>query len=175
VVEGPVTTVTAGIFASLGLLNFYISYLIVVAGDLAGDALYYSLGRWGRKPLDRWGRFIGFSEKRIKKLEKHFHEHGGKTLIAGKLSHAVGGIVLVTAGVAKIPFRKFIWFNFWATLPKSLVLLLIGFYFGNTVLNLKNYFDLAWLGTLVIAIVLLVVYSLLRRTGKELTEEEEES
>lgn len=169
VIEGPITTVTAGILSSLGFLNAFIVYAVVVLGDLVGDTLYYSIGRWGRKPLSRWGRFIGFNKERLEKIDEHFREHGGKTLIAAKLSHAVGAIALISAGISHLPYRRFIFFNFWATLPKSLVLVLIGYYFGNTFLRLQRYFDYAWLGTLVIAIVLLLIYLVLRKAGKKLS------
>lgn len=168
VIEGPITVITAGITSSLGFLNVFIVYVIAVAGDLTGDALYYSVGRFGRTWLDRWGRFIGMPKERLEKMEAHFHEHGGKTLVAGKLSHAVGAIVLVSAGIARISFRKFIFFNFWATLPKTLVLLLLGYYFGNTFIHLKHYFDFAWLGTLFIVILLLAIYFILRTAGRKL-------
>jgi len=171
VLEGPITVITSGILASLGLLNFFVVYLVAIAGDLAGDSLYYAVGRYGRKHLDRWGRYIGFSKERLEKMEAHFNAHGGKTLIAGKLSHAIGAMVLVSAGIARFPFRKFIIFNLWATLPKSLVLLLIGFYFGNTFIHLRRYFDFAWLGTLGVTVLLLLVYLFLRKTGKKLEED----
>lgn len=171
VIEGPIVTVTAGLMSSLGLMNFYIVYTIVVIGDLVGDGIYYSIGRWGRLPLERWGKFIGIYPEKIKWIEEHFTDHGGKTLIAAKLSHAVGGIVLVSAGIARIPFKKFILFNFWATLPKSLILILIGYYFGNTYLKLQKFVDFAWLGTFAIAILLFVIYMFLRRAGKKLSDE----
>lgn len=171
VIEGPITVVTAGILTSIGVFNFFLVYITSVLGDLVGDSLYYAAGRYGRKYLDRWGRFIGLPKERLEKMEVHFNDHGGKTLIAGKLSHAVGAIVLVSAGVARIPFRKFIIFNFWATLPKSLVLLLIGYYFGNTFIHLQRYFDFAWLGALVATIIFVLVYLFLRKAGKKLEEE----
>jgi len=171
VIEGPIVTVTAGLMTSLGLMNFYIVYAIVIAGDLAGDGLYYSIGRWGRRPLERWGKFIGINNEKIRFIEGHFKDHGGKTLIAAKLSHAVGGIVLISAGIARIPFRKFIFFNFWATLPKSLVLLLIGYYFGNTYLKFQKVVDFAWLGTFAIVILLFIIYMFLRKAGEKLSDE----
>lgn len=171
VLEGPITVITSGVLASIGILNFFVVYFVAVAGDLAGDSLYYAAGRYGRKHLDRWGRFIGLPKERLEKMEAHFSAHGGKTLIAGKLSHAIGALVLVSAGIARFPFRKFIVFNLWATLPKSLVLLLIGFYFGNTFIHLQRYFDFAWLGTLAATIFLLLVYLFLRKTGKKLEED----
>ena len=84
--------------------------------------MYYELGYYGRQRLiNRWGHFLGITLERVERLEKHFEKHSGKTLIIGKLSHGVGAVVLVAAGIARVPFRKFIWDNFIHSLPKSLL------------------------------------------------------
>jgi len=167
VVEGPITTLAAGFLSSLGYLKLIPVYLIVVAGDLGGDTIYYAIGRWGRRPLEKWGKYIKLTKERIQKLESLFEQHGGKTLIAGKLSHAVGSVVLITAGIAKIPYRKFIWFNLLATLPKSLVLVLIGYYFGNAYVKYRSYVDV--LGALIIGAFFVIIYFFLKDAGRKLS------
>ena len=49
----------------------------------------------------------------------------------GKVSHFFGGPVLIAAGMARMKFSNFSGSIFSETLPKSLILLLIGFYFGE--------------------------------------------
>lgn len=122
VVEGPIITVIAGFLSSLGPLNIFIAYAVVVVGDIVGDIMYYALGYYGRQRfINRWGRFLGITLERVERLEKHFEKHSGRTLIIGKLSHGVGAVVLVAAGIARVPFRKFVWYNFIPSLPKSLL------------------------------------------------------
>lgn len=167
VVEGPITTLTAGFLASLGFLKLVPVFLVVVAGDLGGDVIYYSIGRWGRKPLEKWGRSTRLMKEKIVKLEKLFESHGGKTLVAGKLSHAVGAVVLITAGIVKFPFKKFVWFNFLASIPKSLVLILIGYYFGNAAAKYRSYLDV--IGGLIIGAFFVIIYFFLRNAGEKLS------
>jgi len=139
VVEGPIITVIAGFLSSLGLLNIFIAYAVVVVGDIAGDIMYYALGYYGKQRfINGWGRFLGITLERVERLEKHFEKHSGKTLVIGKLSHGVGAIVLVAAGIARMPFRKFVWYNFIPSLPKSLILLLIGYYSGESYIKVHT-------------------------------------
>lgn len=142
VVEGPIVTIISGFLSSLGYLNIFFVFPVVVLADLTGDILWYSMGRWGREVfIEKWGRYVGITLARVEKLEEHFNKHMGKALFLGKLSHGLGGIFLVAAGISKIPIGKFIWFNFLATLPKTLVLLIIGYYFGEAFIQLNRYIN----------------------------------
>ena len=137
-IEGPIVTVIAGFLASLGQMEFIIALIIVITGDLAGDTIYYLLGKWGGRPwMKRWGHYIGLNEHRIAKLETHFKKHPAKTLLLGKLAHGFGGPVLAAAGLADLPYLSFFLFNLAPTVPKSLLLFLLGFYFGIV----NNYFN----------------------------------
>ncbi len=163
VIEGPIITVISGFLASLGYLTLLPIYILVVLGDLVGDTIYYTLGYWGReKLLDMWGgSFLGITKERINKLEVHFDKHRGKTLILGKITHAIGVVFLFAAGLAKVPYLEFLCFNLIATMPKSFVLLLMGYYFGqaypviNKDLGLVSVFILA---SSVISLVTFIIY-----------------
>ncbi len=168
VVEGPIITILAGFLVSLGQIDFLAAYGIVVAGDLVGDTLYYWLGHSGRTHfIERWGHYVGVTPERIERLEEHFTSHSGKTLIIGKLTHAVGGVVLMAAGASRMSFPRYLWYNFVATLPKSLALLLIGYYFGRAYAELAHY--LSWAGIVIMALAVLLVlgyaYIVLRRAA----------
>lgn len=144
IIEGPIITIIAGFLSSQGIFNIWAVYGLAITGDVAGDIIYYALGRWGgRRLIERWGRFFGLGIEKINGLERHFANHSGKTLIFGKLSHAIGGPILAAAGIVKMPLNKFVWFNFLATLPKSLLLLIIGYYFGEAYKQINHYLNYA--------------------------------
>lgn len=141
--EGPIITVIAGFLCSIDVMEVPLVYAIVVTADLAGDFMYYGAGRYGREGLaPKWGKYAGITPERLAKLEDHFKEHPGKTLLAGKLFHGVGGAVLFTAGAAKMRALSFLWFNFLGTMPKSLILLFIGYRFGEYLSRIKSVIDI---------------------------------
>ncbi len=156
VVEGPISTVIAGFLIALKYFHFYAAFLIVVVGDLTGDVLHYALGYWGRESIiNRWGRYIGATPERIRKVESHFDKNTGKTLVFAKIFHGIGGVFLIAAGAAKIPFLKFVWYNFLGTVPKTLILISVGFYFGYAISSIKSYLELA--GTIFVGIGIIAI------------------
>lgn len=158
-IEGPIITVISGSLCSLGIFNFLYVYPIIVSADLAADCLYYAVGRLGGgKFITHWGRYVGIDAKQALRLENYFISHGGKTLLIGKISHGVGGIFLVAAGLAKMSFSKFVWYNFLATLIKSLALLLIGYFFGTAILKINSVLQFLAAISVSLLITALVIY-----------------
>jgi membrane protein DedA with SNARE-associated domain len=155
VVEGPVVTVIAGLLSSLGYFNIYIIYILAVLGDLFGDVLYYWLGHIGGKHIRVKGKFLGISVKYTESLEDHFKQHLGKTLLFGKLTHSIGAPILMAAGVSRVPFGKYIWYNFIGTIPKVFIFVLIGYYFGISYKQFNTYFN--YVTVLVLLPIILIV------------------
>jgi membrane protein DedA with SNARE-associated domain len=131
--EGPIITVVSSFLASLGYFNIHVVYFIVVTGDMAGDILWYSLGYFGRtKFIERYGHYVGITTERVAKMEKHFSAHAGKTIFLAKITHAIGLPFIIAAGMARVRFKTFFSYSLWATLPKSLIFVLLGYYAGSS-------------------------------------------
>jgi len=168
IIEGPIITVLAGFLSSTGHFNFYAAYAIVVIGDILGDALYYAVGKYGRKPLlERYGHYVGLTMERLHTVDRYFLKHPRKTLVFGKLTHTFGAIVLVSAGIAETPFWDFLLTNLLATLPKSLVLLLVGYYFGQAYDRISHYIDYSAYIMIAAAVVLVALYIFITRVIKK--------
>lgn len=140
VIEGPIVTVVAAYLARLGDLNIVAVYCAVVAADLAGDSLLYFVGRSGGTWMPAsWRRLLGLTEARLAGLEDHFQTKGGRTLIAGKLTHSAGLAILLAAGASRMPFPRYLFFNFVGTVPKSLFFCLIGYFLGFAYRQIDSY------------------------------------
>ena len=169
--EGPIITIIAGYLSSLGFLNFYIAYAIVVLGDTTGDLLYYVAGRWGRWQFCRkWGNLLDVQEGKVAKMEKYFGRHAGKTLFIGKFGYGFVGSLLFASGIANVSLVRFLAFTFPATLIKSMTILLIGFYFGYAYQKIKIYFDYTSYIMIVAAILLVAIYFYFQRRAKKILE-----
>jgi len=158
-IEGPVVAIIAGFFVSLGFMDFIPTYMTLVAGDLAGDVLYYAAGRWWlNKTYKDVLKFFGISFNLVNRIEKGIKKNRGPFLFFGKLSQALGGIILFVSGSAKIPMKDFLLYNFLATMPKSLILVAVGYYFGGTVSNFRRTIDFTVLGLFVFTLILIGLY-----------------
>lgn len=137
ILEGPIVTVLAGYAARAGMFGVILAYVIVVLGDLIGDSALYGLGRWGLGRIPpRWLARLGLVPDRLDALSTHYAAKGGRTLILGKITHSAGAAVLVAAGLARMPFAGFLWYNLLGTLPKSAVFLAAGYLLGEAATRL---------------------------------------
>ena len=153
VAEGPLVTVAAAVLASQGLLNLAAAYATVVLGDLAGDALYYAAGRWllGRLPLR--GARTSRLRRRVDALRGYLLEHPGRVLLFGKLTHSAGFAVLLAAGAARLRPERYMLYNLLGTLPKSALLMLVGYFCGRFYENLRGDLRVAGAAGLVLAVL----------------------
>ncbi len=159
IIEGPIVSIIAGFLVSLKQMNFWIVLAVLVAGDVIGDMIFYSVGRWGRKSIiGRWGPRMGLTEARIETFEKFFKRNAKKALLIGKWGHALGAPILVSAGATKEPVEEFLWVSFLGTVPKSLLLMVIGIYFGAAYGLIDKYFTYAVTLMIVLVAVIAILY-----------------
>jgi membrane protein DedA with SNARE-associated domain len=159
IIEGPIVTVLAGFLVSLSKINVFAAYFIIVAGDLVGDTLYYVFGRsGGRRLVKKWGNKFGIPLEKLERIENHFKKHPAKTLVIGKAAHGLGGFFLTAAGLAKMPYGRFLLYNFIPTIFKTLLLILLGYYFGNAYSQISKYLDETALIVIIFSFSLVVLY-----------------
>lgn len=164
IIEGFVVTIVAGFLVSTHTLSFYPTLTIVVFGDICSDIFYYSLGSRGSGLIHtKWARFIGLKSARLKTIERLYANHGGKILIVAKLTNALSLAAVVAAGLIKMPFRRFISFCIVAAIPKALILLLIGYYFGSAYADVSRLIQYTFLGATLAILLLLGGWYLQKR------------
>ena len=162
VLEGPFVMIICGFLVSIGFLNGIGVYFLLVLGDTVGDILHYYIGYHSSRAkwIKRWGRAFGYDEKGEKFIEEHFKNHKGKTLFIAKVAHGVGTAIQVAAGVAKVDMAGYLGWNIIGTLPKVLVLMLIGFYAGASYTKFTSYLGTVAFVTIAVVAALIVGYVL---------------
>ena len=141
VIEGPILTVIAGFLVSLGVMNLYIVYVIVVVGDVIGDALYYGLGRFGSGFLHRHGPWVGVTTERLERTKAVYRDHHFKAVALSKLIYGIGLIGMVVAGSLKMPYKRFMLAALLVSLAQSAILISIGIFFGYAYVQIEHYLN----------------------------------
>lgn len=169
-IEGPIVSMISGLLAAQGIMTLWIVYLVSVIGDLSSDSIYYILGRLGNKTLisSKYTNELKENPSRAEKLKKLFHEHPGKTLVLGKLTHIVGVPVLIAAGSVKIPATKFIIYDLSATLIKSFIFIMLGYYAGTLIGPVNKILEYATAAALLLTGLTLLYFFLGRYFEKKL-------
>lgn len=157
IIEGPVTTLVMGFFASLGLFDVFIVGLLAFISDMISDAFYYWSGhRGGPAVLKRLKIPGGVDNDGLRKLKKRFTTHPGKIFFLAKVLTGIAHSTFVLAGVTRVGYRKILKYSIPGGLVWSFGLAFLGFYFGVQVNNISRFLSRAGLiifGLLVLFLV----------------------
>jgi membrane protein DedA with SNARE-associated domain len=166
IIEGPLITLVAGFLVSIGQMNPFIALAVIIAGDVSGDIIYYYIGRIGK----RWSitaaiiKYFKF-ELLHEKIDRAFKNHGGKLLLFGKLTHAIGAVFLIGAGFTHMDFGRFFRYSIYGTAIKSSFLLYAGYLAGTAYLQYAKYFEY---GALIITVAVIIIFLLSSYVSKYL-------
>ena len=152
--EGPVVAVVSGFMIATKFMDFWPSYLILISANITGDIAYYLMGYLiPRNKLNKVLMFLKISSKKINSVENMFLRNKKRAIIFGKLAHAIGSVFLITAGILKIPLLEYLKIGTLVELPKALVFIMIGLFFGRSVTNLGKVVDYSILGFIVMTVL----------------------
>lgn len=166
-IEGPIVSVIAGYLAKLGYFAFAALVPVLIVGDLLGDIGFYALGRYGYHRIPDWLlRRLGLRKGSMRALRGQFARRGGRILTVGKLTHAAGAAVLVSAGAARMPVLPFLFYNAAATVPKTAFFVALGAVFGQAHEAISVWIGRTTLGLLALILVAAGVWFWLARRSR---------
>lgn len=98
----------AAYWAAQGQLNFWGVVAAGTFGSYFGSlASYLVCIRWGRKLLDRFGKYFFLAEAKLQATEILFLKYGSAGVFFARLLPVVRHLISLVAGVFKMPFRTF--------------------------------------------------------------------
>lgn len=139
--EGPILSMLFGVLIRFDLFPFWPVYAALMAGDLIGDIVWYYIGyRYGHGFIRRFGHRFGITEESVARMTKFFHKYKHPILFISKITNGLGLalVTLMTAGMAKIPFWKYMLVNLLGQLIWSGFLLGVGYFFSNLYIQIDN-------------------------------------
>ncbi len=159
ILEGPILAVIAGFLTTLGVLNLFIVFFIVTLGDVIGDTLMYVLGRFGGKPIiKKIGPFFGVTDQKLEEAKVYFTDRHTKAVVLSKLVYGIGTVGLITAGLLKMPYRRFMTTCLFISIGQTLLMLALGIIFGHAYVLLSKYLDYYAAGVSIVAIGTIIVF-----------------
>ena len=172
--EGPIVALAVGFLVHLGYFMFIPAYFVMILGDFVPDSLYYAIGRFGNKEklvlkYDTKSKLIS---RNFGYLERVWHKHTLKTMFVSKLAYAFSIPLLVTAGLVRLPYRKFVWQALIVTLFQYGVLMTVGYLLGKSYEVAVPYVKGVAIIIAVIAIVFVAGYFMLQKYIKNKVVEE---
>ena len=139
ILPGDSLLVTAGILAAAGTLSLPLVIVVSVAAAIIGDSVGYEIGarvgpRLFRRPKSRL-----FNPKNVERAQTYFDRYGAKTLVLARFIPVVRTFAPPVAGVAKMPYRRFLTFNALGGLLWGAGVPTAAYFLGQLIPNLDRY------------------------------------
>ncbi len=140
IIEGPILAFACGAASSLGYLNPFAAYGILVLCAVLPDFMYYSIGRYGKH--------LTFSKNPTSRLRKVrdslttfeplWEKYDLVAMTSAELAYGVSSPFIVSAGLSHMLPGRFLRLSFFVSLIHLGFLLLMGYLFASYYLALKN-------------------------------------
>ncbi len=141
VLEGETALVIAGVFSHTGDMNLPIALAIGTLGGMAGDLLYFHIGRYNKnyiyKKLNTQRRKFAIAHILLKKY--------GRTIIFfQRFMYGLRIVVPMSVGLTRYSRAKFILINGISSFTWACLFCLPAWYMGDTILGLLAYGQEHW-------------------------------
>lgn len=139
------------------LLDIHIFWLLTsmvlaaIAGSTAGYYFGYKIG----PPIFNKQESVLFNKKYIEMTRSFYEKHGGKTLILGRFLPIIRTFAPILAGVIRVDFKNFFFFNVIGAILWVTPLSLAGYFLGNQFPGIKEFLGYIIGGFVVITSIIL--------------------
>jgi len=128
------TLLTGGFFIHLGIIRLYPALAVGFLGILGGDLTIYSIGKkWGQDFLNHRHLRNIITECRADRGRQFFQDHGSKTVFIARFISGFRVAAFFAAGTLGVKLGKFLLLDFLGALILVPLLLLLGYYFGESI------------------------------------------
>ena len=154
---------TVGVVCGAGDLDIVKITALLVIASIVGDQSGYFLGRrTGPAIFSRKDSRV-FKQEYVTRTQAFYAKHGGKTLIYAKFAPIVRTFAPFMAGVGRMPYGRFVFFNVLGGLGWVLSMTLAGYYLGGVPVIRRNFEKVVLLIVFVSLLPLLIHYIQSRR------------
>lgn len=153
-----------GYMISKGIMNYPMAVISGVIGGTIAQLFLYWAGYYGGRPfLEKYGKYILIRKKQIDISERWFQKYGAGVIFSARFIPVVRHAISIPAGISKMPVSKFTLYTVAAIVPWTILFLYLGDILGKNWTNIKTYAEPYVMPTIIGAIVIAVIYFLVKR------------
>ncbi len=152
---GETVAVLGGVAARLGHVPLTAVLAVVVTAAVLGDVVGYEVGRRFGPRLLRW-RVLARHGERLTAAQAVLARRGGPAVFLGRWTAFLRAVTPALAGMAGMPYRRFLAFNAMGGLLWGVVVVLLGYAAGTSYEHLQHVLGRS-IGVLVVVVAAVAV------------------
>jgi membrane-associated protein len=161
-----------GAFCASGQMNLGLLILLLFVAATTGNTVNYTIGRAiGPKVFNSHipllERFL--DRRALQKTHDFYEKHGGKTIVLARFIPVVRTFAPFVAGASEMTVSRFQLFNVAGALFWVLLLILLGYFFGN-IPFIRQYLTvivLVGIGAAIVPVVLGALWKMMRKSASK--------
>ncbi len=140
---GDTLLIAAGVFAGQGKLSLAGILCVVALAAILGDNVGYLIGKHYGRRLFRKPDGLIFRQEYVARAEKFYERYGSKAMLFAHFVPVVRTFAPVVAGVGGMDHRKFAAFDAIGDIAWTIVVTMVGYWFGSKIPNIDHYILIA--------------------------------
>lgn len=130
---------TAGLLSANDVLpDLWVLLLTIPVAAILGDQVGYAIGRKAGPAVFRRPDSRFFKQEYVERSQEYFEHYGGRTIVIARFVPIVRTIAPVMAGVSKMDYRTFLFFNVIGGIAWGVGLTTLGYFLGQIDFIEKN-------------------------------------
>lgn len=141
--------------------TFHLLPLVIVAtlGNIVGSSVAYGIGRYLGRPVILWlGKYVGITREKLDRAEARFQKSERLIVVVAKFVAGIRVLVPYLAGINKMSFVAFSFFNAISAILWVLFFVVVGRYIGVAWRRYHQVLHHSVLLTAVLVVVVLALY-----------------
>jgi membrane protein DedA with SNARE-associated domain len=160
-----------GYMISEGILGYPGAIIAGTIGGTFAQLFLYWAGYYGGRPfLEKYGKYVFINKKQIDLSEQWFKKYGVGVIFFARFIPVVRHAISIPAGIAKMSASKFTLYTVAAVIPWTILFLYLGHALGENWSHIKEYAAQYTLPIIIGAVILGVIYFLIKKTKKTTTD-----
>jgi membrane protein DedA with SNARE-associated domain len=167
-VPGEIMLIAAAVFAGSGQLNIALVILVAVVGAVIGDNIGFAVGHFGGRPvIERFGRYVFLTPKRLDHAEGYMNKHGGKIVAVARFIEGLRQLNGFLAGMVGMHWAKFLAYNALGAVLWVCTWSAFGYFAGKNIDEIYSAVEhYKWYVIAALAIVVAVIVAVRVRRGR---------
>ncbi|MEC3639159.1 undecaprenyl phosphate transporter UptA [Bacillus halotolerans] len=164
IIPSEIVLAYGGYMVSEGTIGFIGAIIAGVIGGTIAQIFIYWIGRYGGRPfLDKYGKYLLIKKHHIDMSENWFQKYGTGVVFSARFIPVVRHAISIPAGIAKMPFLKFVVLTVLAIIPWSILFVYLGIQLGSQWDNVENIAGTYTTPIMILAIVVIALYFVIKK------------
>ncbi len=156
---------TAGVFAYLGHINLPLALTIAALSNFLGDNFLFFLGRYHKKDIQK---YLNKHRRKIAITKLIMKKYGVLAIFIQKFIYGVKTLIPIIMALGKYDFKKFAFYNFFASILFVASVGLLSFYSSEMIISIFDFIkEKPYIAPLILIVLMTITWNYLKKLEKK--------